>query len=133
LIDGAGLLRQATGPRDESSDFFGVIAHLNSMIVYDDGTAENRGIFPDESYEFRNCHIIEIEVILRNNLAARRNDIIGSVNAFGDDFFEVGLREVVSENILAFVGYFLFVEPFFDFAAAGAAGGIINFYHTLEL
>jgi len=129
----AGQFGKAPGPRDEGPNLFAVVADLDPMVVHDDGAAEDRRVSPDEFDQLADGHVIEIDVVLRHDLATGRNDVIGSVLRFGDDLAEVIDGKLVGEDILLLIRYFLVIEPFFDFAAAGAAGGIVDFYHTAEL
>ncbi len=122
-------LRQTSGPRDEGRDFLFVIANLNPVVIDDDRAAENGGVIGDEGHELGDLHVIEVDVVLTDDFASWGNDIISPIFGFGDDFHDVLSSEGLAENILGLIRDLLVIEPFFDFAAAAAACGIINLDH----
>lgn len=120
----------SASPGDKGANLFGVVTDLNPMIINDDRPAEDRRVLADEIDELGNRHVIEVDVVLRNDLAARGNDIVGAVFRFGNNLHQVIARKFFAENILLFVRNILVVEPFFDFAATRATRGIIDFDHS---
>ena len=78
-----------SGTRNKGSDLLFVITDLHFSIIDNDRTAKNAWIRANESDEFRNRHIVEINLSFRNNLASRRNNIIRPIDGFGNDLLEV--------------------------------------------
>lgn len=129
FLSAAGQLRHSAGPRNERADFLGVVTDLNSVVINDDGPAENRGVLPNEFNQLRDGHVVEIDIVFRNDFAAGRNDVIGAVFRFRDDFHQVFARKPFAENILLFVRDILVIEPLLYLPATGAARRIIDFDH----
>jgi hypothetical protein len=119
----------AAGPRNEGADFLSVVADLHPVVIDDDRAAENGRILTDELNQLGYGHIIEVDVILGNDLTAGRDDIICPIFGFGNDFHQIVFGKFFAENIFLLVRDILIIEPFFDFAAAAATGGIINLDH----
>ncbi len=99
------------------------------MIVDNDGTTEDAWVLEYEIDELAYLHLIEIDVVLKNDFAPRGDNIVRPVFAFGDNLFDVGFGELFRKDILRLVRDLLLIEPFFDFSAAATARAIIDFDH----
>ena len=103
------------------------------MVIDDDRAFEDRGVLADELNEFGDLHRIEVDVLFLDDLRTGGDDVIGPVLAFGDDLQDVVRGEIRAEDILRLIGDFLVIEPFFDFAAAGAAWRNVDFDHCADI
>lgn len=87
----------------------------------------------DKCDKFRDGHGLEINVIFHHDFGASRNDIIGSVFTFSDDFKEVFPREILPKDIMNLIRDFLLIKPFPHLAAGGAAWRSVNLDHSVVI
>lgn len=132
-IFGAGHLSDTVSARNEGSDFLFVVTDLDPMVVNDDRAPQNRGVLADEIDQLTHGHVIEIDIVLRHDFTSWGDDVIGPVLRLGNDFLDVLDRKAVGKNVFLLIRDFLLIEPFLDFAATRATGGIIYFDHIHEL
>ena len=125
----AFFLGNSLGTGDEGADFLGIVANLQTVVVDDDRPFQDGGIFQNESNEFRNGHLVEIDSRFLEDLAATGNDIVGSVFAFGNGFLHRIISQRIGKDVHRLVRDLVFVEPFFDFAARCTAWGNQDFNH----
>lgn len=59
----APLIDHSSGPGDESADLLGVIADLDSAVIYDDRAFQNARVLPNEFDELGDSHRIEVDML----------------------------------------------------------------------
>ena len=80
---------EALGSWYEGADLFFVIADLQTMVVHDERPFQDGWVFQDEGDQFRNGHLLKIDILFHHDFASTGNDVIAPILAFLEDFHQI--------------------------------------------